>query len=221
LDDSAGDEQAEDATDEAVDDEAVDDEAVDDEAEPVPMTDGGAEVPMTDHCAQVADWDPEWIAWEEEVLLLVNEARATGYNCDTEGEFGSAGALTMNGLLTCSARLHSLDMYERGYFAHESPDGTDPGTRIDATGYLWSTYGENIAQGYTSPQQVVEGWLDSDGHCSNIMNENFTELGVGYYPGDTESGGFGGDRHYWTQNFGAPRQEGGFGGGDMGGFFGN
>jgi uncharacterized protein YkwD len=176
--------------------------------------DGGSDVPTGDHCAPVADWDPMWVAWEQEVLLLVNEARAVGHNCDAEGEFGPADPLTSNALLTCSARLHSLDMFERGFFDHYDPDGVDPGARIDATGYEWSTYGENIAQGYDSPAAVVETWLESDGHCSNIMNPNFTELGVGYYIGDTESR-FGQDQHYWTQNFGAPRGEGG---GGFGGF---
>jgi uncharacterized protein YkwD len=174
---------------------------------------------MTEHCAPVADWDPEWIQWEAEVLELVNVARAEGHNCDTEGEFGPADPVVSNPLLTCSARLHSLDMFERGFFDHVNPDGDDPGARIEAAGYDWSTYGENIAQGYGSPAEVVDGWLDSDGHCRNMMAPDFTELGVGYYPGDTGSG-FGQKQHYWTQNFGAPLGEGG-GFGGFGGGFGN
>lgn len=62
--------------------------------------------------------------------------------------------------------------------------------------------GENIASGQSSPREVVNGWLDSDGHCANIMQANFDELGVGYYGEDSGGGfGFGGVR-MWTQNFG-------------------
>jgi uncharacterized protein YkwD len=76
---------------------------------------------------------------------------------------------------------------------------------------MGSTWGENIAQGYPSPEDVVEGWMDSDGHCSNIMAAAFSLIGVGYYPGEASGMGFSRDAHYWTQNFGAPPRN--FGGG--------
>jgi uncharacterized protein YkwD len=65
--------------------------------------------------------------------------------------------------------------------------------RINAAGYTWFMLGENIAMGHTSEQQVMEGWINSPGHCKNIMNAGFTEVG------------FGRDKNYWTQNFGKPR----------------
>jgi uncharacterized protein YkwD len=73
--------------------------------------------------------------------------------------------------------------------------------------------GENIAWGQTSPAEVMEAWIDSDGHCSNVMNPNYTLIGVGYYPG---SDNWRDGQHFWTQNFGAPLGQGGFGGGGGG-----
>lgn len=172
---------------------------------------------MTDHCAAVADWDPMWVQWEEEVLLLVNEARAAARSCGSAGSFEATSPLTMNGALTCAARLHSLDMYERDFFSHDNPDGVSPSQRVTDAGYEWGATGENIAYGYGSPDQVMEGWLDSDGHCSNIMSDNYTEIGVGYFPGDAGGGRFARNAHYWTQNFGAPRGSFGGGGGGFGG----
>jgi uncharacterized protein YkwD len=160
------------------------------------------EVPSTAYCADAAAWDPAWSEWEEEVLRLTNEARAAGHNCDSEGNFGPTTPLTMNQELRCSARLHSKDMADRDYFAHDSapPDGRDPFERMADAGYSGGTMGENIASGYQSPAQVVQGWLDSDGHCSNIMNPDFDEIGIGYYyiAGASQWDA----SRLWTQNFG-------------------
>lgn len=191
-----------------------------DEPEPEPDApvdaDAGApvgdptEVPDIEYCADVVAWDPQWSQWEEEVLLFVNENRAQGADCGEEGTFGPADPLGMDPLLRCTARAHSLDMYERDFFDHLNPDGDGPGERLAAAGYMGFTWGENIAQGYSSPEDVVQGWMDSDGHCSNIMARDFTLIGVGYYPGNTE-GFFSPNAHYWTQNFGAEGRM--FGGG--------
>lgn len=168
----------------------------------------GDEVPMTDHCAAVADWDPAWTQWEDEVLLLVNEYRAAGANCDSQGQFAATQPLAMDAILRCSSRLHSLDMFERDYFDHTNPDGEDPFDRMEDAGFSGSYMGENIAWGQSSPTAVMEAWIDSDGHCANVMNPNFTLLGVGYYPG---SDNWRDGQHFWTQNLGAPRRQGGRG----------
>jgi uncharacterized protein YkwD len=165
------------------------------------VTNASHEVPATSHCAPVADWDPAWSQWEEEVLQLVNEFRATGADCDTEGSFGPTTPLAMEPTLRCSARLHSEDMFVRDYFAHDNPDGLDPFERMEEAGFEGGWLGENIAAGQQTPDEVMQAWIDSDGHCSNIMNPNFTLLGVGYYPGgDNWQEG----QHFWTQNFGTP-----------------
>lgn len=170
-----------------------------DEAEMMSLAD--PEVPDSEHCAAVADWDPEWVQFEEEVLLLVNEFRAQTADCGVEGIIPAAAPLVMDPILRCSARLHSLDMFERDYFEHTNPDGVDPFQRMDAAGFVGSGGGENIAVGQVTPEQVMQSWMDSDGHCANVMRENFTMLGVGFHPG---AGRIGLGSNYWTQNFGAP-----------------
>jgi hypothetical protein len=165
------------------------------------MSDPNGLVPDSPHCAPVSDWDPAWVMFEDEVLRLANEYRAMGFNCDTEGQFGAAGPLVTQPNLRCAARMHSMDMAMRMYFAHDNPDGDGPSERMDAAAYMGGTWGENIAMGQRTPQQVVDGWMESDGHCANIMRPQFTEIGVGFYQGTSGRGSF-----YWTQNFGAPRR---------------
>jgi uncharacterized protein YkwD len=159
------------------------------------------DVPASEHCAAVADWDPAWVQFEEEVLLLVNQKRAKSADCGEEGDFPAAKPVVMDATLRCSARLHSLDMFERAFFDHTNPDGADPFERMGAAGFKGSGAGENIAVGQTSPAQVMQSWMDSDDHCANVMRGNYALLGVGYHPG---AGGRGLGSNFWTQNFGAP-----------------
>ncbi len=163
---------------------------------------GSGGVPDGATCADAAEWDPAWTEFEDEVLRLTNEARAAGHNCDSKGSFGSADPLTMSPILRCSSRLHSKDMGEQSYFDHTAPDGRDPFERMADAGYMGFTMGENIAKGQQSPSEVVNGWLDSDGHCANMMNPDFTEIGVGYWEGEADNMFFNGNK-LWTQNFGA------------------
>lgn len=156
-----------------------------------------AEVPSDiPYCTEVAGWDPSWSQFEAEVLQLVNEFRATGYNCGSAGSFGPAGPLTMQPNLRCAARIHSKDMDERSFFDHTNPSGESPFDRMGLAGYSYFTAGENIAGGSPDAAGTMDQWMNSDGHCSNIMNPDFTEIGVGYYPG----GQWG---TLWTQAFGA------------------
>lgn len=158
--------------------------------------DATVDVPDSSHCAPVANWDAELVAWEQQVLRLTNEARAVGADCGSEGVFGAAPPLRMDTALRCAARLHSQDMIDRDYFDHVNPDGEAPWDRMDDAGYNWRSAGENIAAGQRSPESVVAGWLDSDGHCANIMSGGFTEIGVGV--------ALNGNSPYWTQVFGRP-----------------
>lgn len=168
----------------------------------MPATTTG-DVPETDACMAAAMWNADWAAFEVEVLRLTNEARAKGYNCDTMGEFGPAPPLEMDARLRCSARLHSKDMAERRFFDHDTPEGTNPGARMKAAGFVGSGWAENIAKGQQTPADVVQGWLESDGHCSNIMEPRLTLLGVGYFAGMATNPRFNSEL-YWTQNFGTP-----------------
>lgn len=158
----------------------------------------------TPYCRPVKDgpaWPAPLPAWEEEVLKLVNEARAAGHDCDSEGNFGPTPPLTMNAALRCAARKHAADMSMRDYFDHVSPDGETFVERIVQAGYgSYAQIGENIAGGLDldSARKAVDGWLDSDGHCANIMNEYYTEFGAAAYEGS------GGLTFYWVQEFGRP-----------------
>ncbi|MEU8566391.1 sigma-70 family RNA polymerase sigma factor [Streptomyces cyaneofuscatus] len=120
-----------------------------------------------------------------QVLQIVNTERAK------EG----CGPVTSNDLLATAAQRHSADMAAQDYFSHTSLDGRDPGDRITAAGYRWSTYGENIAKGQRTPADVMRAWMDSPGHRANILNCSFKEMGIG----KVDSGG----GPVWTQKFGA------------------
>lgn len=164
------------------------DDGGNDAGDPAP----GDSDPVVDACAVAAS--EGGASFEEQVLELVNAERAAGADCGSAGVFDPAGPLTMNADLRCAARTHSQDMVDRDYFDHTNPDGESPGDRIDATGYQWRSWGENIAWGQPAPEAVVDAWMNSDGHCSNIMNAGFTEIGVGYAEGSV-----------WTQVFATPR----------------
>ena len=136
----------------------------------------------------------------EEVLRLTNAARSRARVCQPGGPMLPAvGPLTYNGLLAKAAQAHSLDMFERNYFAHDTPEGVTPSQRMKKAGYKGGYTGENIARGYDTPKDVVDGWIDSPGHCVNIMRAGYKELGVGYEKGLDPP-----RDDYWTQNFGAP-----------------
>ena len=155
------------------------------------------DVPDNAYCLPVAMVDPAWKQLEEDVLVIVNEKRAQGASCGAQGMFGPAAPLTMEPALRCAARKHSADMEARGFFDHVNPDGQSPWDRMDMAGYgAYSNAGENIAAGSPDAAGTMAQWMESDGHCSNIMNPDFTQIGVGYHPG----GQYG---HLWTQVFGA------------------
>jgi uncharacterized protein YkwD len=114
------------------------------------------------------------------LLVLVNGLRSHGCNCGTN-QMPPVGAVIWNGLLEKAAYDHSKDMVINKYFDHNSPSGTTPGGRLDAAGYRWNFYGENIAAGNMDEQAVILGWMNSPKHCHNMMDPAFTEIGVGRY----------------------------------------
>ena len=120
-------------------------------------------------------------AYEQEVVRLVNEIRA---------QYGLS-ALNADAELSRVARIKSQDMRDNGYFSHNSPIYGTPFEMMQSFGIRYRTAGENIAMGYRTPQSVVDGWMNSEGHRKNILNAAFTKIGVGY----VESG------YYWTQMF--------------------
>ncbi|MER7684581.1 CAP domain-containing protein [Streptomyces sp. NPDC097610] len=119
------------------------------------------------------------------VVALVNSER---------GKVGCS-PLTLNAKLSKAAQDHSADMASHQNMSHTGSDGSDPGQRITTAGYTWSAYGENVAFGYSTPEEVMAGWMSSPGHKRNILDCGFKEIGVGLsQPGS-----------YWTQDFGTAR----------------
>ncbi|MGB3614225.1 MAG: CAP domain-containing protein [Elainellaceae cyanobacterium] len=110
--------------------------------------------------------------------------------------------LTANDELNATAEAHSKDMAEQDYFSHTGKDGSKPWDRAETFGYEANSMGENIAAGQRTPEQVVQGWLDSPGHRANILNPSYTELGVGYHLLENDTGSVNYQR-YWTQVFGS------------------
>jgi uncharacterized protein YkwD len=127
----------------------------------------------------------------QQVLDLTNQFRAQN----------GVAPLRLNVELNAAALNHSTDMALRDYFSHTGSNGSSAGDRMRQVGYVSNAWGENIAAGYTTPDQVVQGWINSPGHRANMLNSRFTELGVGYYhlTNDTGSVNY---NYYWTQNFG-------------------
>jgi uncharacterized protein YkwD len=134
-----------------------------------------------------------------QVLRLVNIARATPRVCGRT-PFRAAPALRLDTTLTEAALGHALDMLRYGYFEHTGHDGSSPSARVAASGYRYQLVGENIAEGPQTPQEVVQGWIDSPGHCQNIMNPRFTDMGLAFAANSS-----GRPRIEWVQEFAAPR----------------
>jgi uncharacterized protein YkwD len=148
-------------------------------------------------CEDPAEWPADWATFEEEVLVETNRARAAGATCDQD-VFPPIGPLEMNQFLRYSSRLHARDMGVNNYFEHESQDGRSPGDRMRQVGFEGAfPTGENIAAGQKTPADVVESWMNSPGHCRNIMDADYHVMGVGFALIDGSSFG-----EYWVQNFG-------------------
>lgn len=133
-------------------------------------------------------------------LQLVNNVRARGARCGSE-LFGPAPPLTLSVTLSGVALGHASDMAENNYFEHQDLQGKTPSDRVRASGYKEKLVGENIAYGPKTVDEVVQGWLDSPGHCENIMDPRFAEMGVGYAVSQDSKHAL-----YWVQLFAEPRR---------------
>jgi uncharacterized protein YkwD len=123
------------------------------------------------------------------VIQLINAERAKV----------GLSALSAQEQIYSAAQLHSSDMACNNYLSHTGLDGSTVGERTQRQGYSWSSVGENIAAGYSSPESVVQGWMNSPGHKANILGASYTEIGIGYAFGNAS--GYG---SYWTAVFGSP-----------------
>jgi uncharacterized protein YkwD len=130
------------------------------------------------------------------VLALVNEARAVKRRCGLK-RYLAVPPLAASPALQVAASAHAEDMARRGIMDHAGGDGSTAAERATRAGYEWRTVGENVAMGQSTPELAVAEWLDSARHCANIMDPDFTEMGVAVA---SNANGV-----YWAQVFGAPR----------------
>lgn len=129
----------------------------------------------------IPEKDQAVLDYENEVIRLVNAERTSR----------GLAALESDWELCRIARYKSQDMHDKNYFSHTSPTYGSPFDMIKAFGLSYRSAGENIAKGQTTPQAVVNAWMNSSGHRANILNSSFTRIGVGYVA----------DGNYWTQMF--------------------
>jgi uncharacterized YkwD family protein len=120
-------------------------------------------------------------AYEQQVVDLTNKERA---------KYGLP-ALKVDLALSKVAREKSRDMAVNHYFSHYSPTYGSPFEMMKKFGISYTAAGENIAKGQRTPQEVVAAWMNSPGHRANILNKNYTHIGVGF-----EENGY-----IWTQQF--------------------
>lgn len=127
----------------------------------------------------------------ETMLYEVNKIRRNGCLCG-DTYMPPARELIWNEHLETAAFLHAKDMYENNYFSHLSQNGFPPIMRAHAAGYTGNVVSENIARGYFKLDKVLNGWLNSESHCQNLMDDSYFELGAGRY------------QDHWVQKFGIP-----------------
>lgn len=140
----------------------------------------------------------DWQAEGQKLLELINSARAHPRQCGTQA-FSATTPLAWNATLASAALDHTRSMANNNFFDHKDRDGRTPGDRAELAGYSGQLVGENIAAGQDTPRKVLDGWLTSPGHCANLMNPQFSELGAAYAVDPKSDAGI-----YWTSLFGAP-----------------
>lgn len=139
----------------------------------------------------------DWQAEGQKLLEQINTARAQSRQCGTQF-FAAAAPLSWNASLATAAEGHSRAMANNNFFDHKDRDGRTPGDRAELSGYIGRQIGENIAAGQDTSRKVLDGWLASPGHCANLMNPQFRDLGAAYSVDPKSDAGI-----YWTALFGS------------------
>jgi uncharacterized protein YkwD len=130
-------------------------------------------------------------------MARINQYRAAGADCGSDGKFAPVAALAWNSLLTQAAEGHSQDMVKNNFFDHTGSNGSTFDKRVRAQGYPLGYGGENIAAGQPTVESVMQAWMSSPGHCSNIMGKFYTDVGVSCVSGKGQFGS------YWTMELGS------------------
>src|SRR5262249_19517432 len=129
------------------------------------------------------------------ILALVNEARAEPRECGTR-HYAAVRPLRWNATLAQVASSHASNMAQENFFSHIDRQGQSPGQRVARAGYLYRSTGENIAGGPETPEDAVRSWIESPGHCANLMSPGYTEMGAGLSTDKRSKLGI-----YWVQVF--------------------
>jgi len=140
----------------------------------------------------------DWPAEGQKLLEQINAMRAQPRKCGAQS-FAAAAPLAWNAPLAIVAETHSRAMANANFFGHKDRDGRTPSDRAELAGYGGRQIGENIAAGLDGARKVVDGWLASPGHCANLMNPQFRDLGAAYAVDPKSDAGI-----YWTALFGTP-----------------
>lgn len=127
-----------------------------------------------------------------QIIEAINAARAQARSCGTQA-YTATTPINWDNRLFLTADKHSKDLATNNFFSHTGSDGSSVGQRARTKGYTWNFIAENIAAGQTSLDQVVTGWLNSPGHCRNMMNPNAQDIGLSCrYDQNTDY------KTYWT-----------------------
>lgn len=129
------------------------------------------------------------------LMEIMNERRAAGGRCG-DTLYRPSKPLKWDSRLAKAALIHALDMAEEDRLSHNGRAGSDPGERIRSAGYKWMAYGENIGEGYRTADDMVSAWIKSEGHCRNIMNPLFKDVGAARI--------IKGKKIYWVAVFASP-----------------
>ncbi len=140
------------------------------------------EEPLIDCNDLDVSWDCSLSDDEQEVLELVNEMRSEEQDCGFDEPHSPVEPLEMDFGLQCAARIHSWDQQGRGFYDHDTPEGVTASERASLVS-TWGSAGENIHNFTGTPEGVVQGWMNSPGHCRNIMRSHYVAAGVGRYGG--------------------------------------
>lgn len=136
----------------------------------------------------------------QQALQAVNALRANGARCAGR-LMPPAPPLLWSATAAQAAAQHAADMAGHGALAHRGSDGSQGGDRLEQAGYLWSSWGENLGQGHRSVTTLVAHWAASPGHCANLLNPRFTELGMACARSD-------GDQPFWAMTLARPAPAG-------------
>jgi len=113
----------------------------------------------------------------DKAIALVNAGRGVARKCGTT-DYPAVGALKWQPQAEQAALAQVQYLQQNNVFTHDGAGGSTVGSRLTAAGYVWQSVGENIAAGFPDLETTVKGWFDSEGHCANLMNAAFTDLGV-------------------------------------------